>query len=46
MIDTCSNQTCNATIEAAQTHNDALQVQEWETALTTLKDRLEFARSQ
>ena len=34
-----------ATLEASETHDDALTIEEWEAALTDFKEALEFTRS-
>jgi hypothetical protein len=44
LLDAWSEQIHEATIEAADTHNDAISLSEWENAVQNLKSQLNFAR--
>ncbi len=45
VIDKWSEQIRAATSEAAETHNDAISVSQWENAVLELKSQIEFARN-
>jgi len=44
-LDKWSNQIRKATREASDIHHDAIKEQEWDAALTTLKNQIEYARN-
>ena len=44
MLDVWNNQIRNATQEAQDLHNDALTISEWNSAVISLKQSLDFAR--
>ena len=45
-IDEWANQIRNATQEAAELHDDAISIEEWESAMENLKAQLAHARTQ
>jgi len=45
LLDKWADQIRAAIIEADEMHNDAVSVSNWESAITTLKTQLEFARN-
>jgi spore coat protein CotH len=45
LLDSWSEQIRAATLEASQTHSDALSFKDWENAMLKLKNQLEFARN-
>jgi len=44
-VDQWANQIRDATIEASQLHNDAIYLEEWESAIWLLKEQLEYAKT-